>query len=140
MIKLIPLTELGISFTLLEKKNVESSVVASIMASYDYVYDPEHKKNPGSGFTKTEKGWSKADQKPRSEITLSPEVNVPVKNEKRTKHNETNLEGIVSKVIERSGVKGVTFGISKRKAGRYLENDKLCEESSYSLNNAQLCV
>lgn len=30
-------------------------------SNYDYVYDPEHKKNPGSGFSKTEKGWSKTD-------------------------------------------------------------------------------
>ena len=32
------------------------------MASdYSYIYDPEHKKNPGSGFSETEKGWSKTE-------------------------------------------------------------------------------
>lgn len=32
------------------------------MANYDYFYDPEHKKKPeGSGWEKTEKGWSKSD-------------------------------------------------------------------------------
>lgn len=28
--------------------------------SYEYIYDPEHRKHPGGGFQKTEKGWSKA--------------------------------------------------------------------------------
>lgn len=32
------------------------------MTDYDYLYDPEHKKAPkGSGWRKTEKGWSKSD-------------------------------------------------------------------------------
>lgn len=32
------------------------------MASdYEYIYDPRHEKNPGSGYEKTEKGWSKTD-------------------------------------------------------------------------------
>lgn len=29
------------------------------IAEYDYVYDPQHRKNPGGGYVKTDKGWSK---------------------------------------------------------------------------------
>lgn len=27
---------------------------------YQYIYDPDHKKHPGGGYQKTDKGWSKA--------------------------------------------------------------------------------
>lgn len=30
---------------------------------FDYIYDPEHKKHPGGGWYKTEKGWSKGQKK-----------------------------------------------------------------------------
>jgi hypothetical protein len=29
---------------------------------YEYIYDPDHKKHPGGGYTKTEKGWQKGKQ------------------------------------------------------------------------------
>lgn len=29
---------------------------------YHYIYDPEHKKHPGGGYVKTEKGWQKGKQ------------------------------------------------------------------------------
>lgn len=31
--------------------------------SGDYIYDPDHKKHPGGGYHKTEKGWSKLEEK-----------------------------------------------------------------------------
>lgn len=34
-------------------------VANNIIADYDYVYDPQHEKNPGGGYQRTEKGWSK---------------------------------------------------------------------------------
>ena len=34
-----------------------------IFADNDYIYDPEHKKHPSGGYHKTEKGWSKAEEK-----------------------------------------------------------------------------
>ena len=35
----------------------------SIMAEdYDYIYDPDHKKKPGGGYVKTDKGWSKGKE------------------------------------------------------------------------------
>lgn len=34
-----------------------------ILADSDYIYDPDHKKHPGGGYHKTEKGWSKLDEK-----------------------------------------------------------------------------
>ena len=39
-------------------------VAADLMfADNDYIYDPDHKKHPGGGYHKTEKGWSKLDEK-----------------------------------------------------------------------------
>lgn len=29
---------------------------------YQYIYDPDHKKHPGGGYEKTEKGWQKGKQ------------------------------------------------------------------------------
>ena len=41
-------------------------VANNIIADYDYVYDPQHEKNPGDGYQRTEKGWSK-DKTDRNE-------------------------------------------------------------------------
>ena len=40
------------------QKNI-LKIARKILADYDYIYDPEHKKNPGEGYERTEKGWSK---------------------------------------------------------------------------------
>jgi len=34
-------------------------IAKELMADSDYIYDPEHKKHPSGGYTKTEKGWTK---------------------------------------------------------------------------------
>ncbi|MCK9154779.1 MAG: zeta toxin family protein [Paludibacteraceae bacterium] len=36
------------------------------MTEQNYIWDPEHKKNPGSGFFKTDKGWSNKKTAPKS--------------------------------------------------------------------------
>ena len=33
-----------------------------VKADEDYIYDPKHEKNPGGGYHKTDKGWSKKEQ------------------------------------------------------------------------------
>ena len=39
-------------------------VAADLMfADTEYIYDPDHKKHPGGGYHKTEKGWSKLEEK-----------------------------------------------------------------------------
>jgi len=42
---------------------------------YEYIYDPDHKKHPGGGYTKTEKGWQKGkkeeDKEEKSKSTES---------------------------------------------------------------------
>lgn len=137
MFSLIPVTKTKFALELLKKSednksSVIASVVRRIMSSYDYVYDPEHKKNPGSGYHKTEKGWSRAEEL-RSEITFSPEVNVPTQDDVATKKNKDEMHDIISKAI--SGVSpNVSFGVSKRKAGRYFENNESWDEESYSIN------
>lgn len=40
------------------QKNI-LKIANKILADYDYIYDPDHKKNPGGGYERTEKGWSK---------------------------------------------------------------------------------
>ena len=44
----------------IQKKIIK--IASKILADYEYIYDPDHKKNPGEGFEKTEKGWSKEKQ------------------------------------------------------------------------------
>lgn len=34
-----------------------------IAGDYHYIYDPDHKKHPGGGYQKTEKGWQKGKEK-----------------------------------------------------------------------------
>ena len=34
-----------------------------VFADSDYIYDPDHDKHPGGGYHKTEKGWSKLEEK-----------------------------------------------------------------------------
>lgn len=46
------------------KKEIEiASKIASafLKADSDYIYDPDHKRHPGGGYHKTEKGWSNVD-------------------------------------------------------------------------------
>ena len=38
-------------------------IAKQLLADTDYIYDPEHKKKPAGGYHKTEKGWSKLEQK-----------------------------------------------------------------------------
>ena len=44
-----------------------------IFADSDYIYDPDHKKKPSGGYHKTEKGWSKVEEKKDKSIS-SPKV------------------------------------------------------------------
>ena len=44
-----------------------------IFADSDYIYDPDHKKHPGGGYHKTEKGWSKIEEK-KEKSTSSPKI------------------------------------------------------------------
>ena len=44
-----------------------------IFADSDYIYDPDHKKKPSGGYHKTEKGWSKKEEK-KEKSTSSPKV------------------------------------------------------------------
>lgn len=40
-----------------------------VLADSDYIYDPDHKKKPGGGYHKTEKGWSKKEEKKETNST-----------------------------------------------------------------------
>ena len=52
-----------------------------IFADSDYIYDPEHKKHPSGGYHKTEKGWSKVEEKKDKSIS-SPKVEMTVEQKK----------------------------------------------------------
>lgn len=39
---------------------------------YHYIYDPEHKKHPGGGYVKTEKGWQKGKQQKEKNSVVKP--------------------------------------------------------------------
>lgn len=73
---------------------------------YEYIYDPDHKKNPGGGYIQTESGWSKG-KKDDEEETSSPKDEA--NNEQKQLENKTNnkkeqinkkIEETVSKIPE----------------------------------------
>ena len=45
-----------------------------MFADSDYIYDPDHKQHPGGGYHKTEKGWSKKDEKKENDSHKKPVV------------------------------------------------------------------
>lgn len=44
-----------------ELNKIAKAIIAD--KDYHYIYDPDHKKHPGGGYVKTEKGWQKGKQK-----------------------------------------------------------------------------
>lgn len=52
-------------------KNLLALAKALLGAKEDYIYDPEHKKHPGGGYTKTPRGWT-LKKKPRPMRKQSP--------------------------------------------------------------------
>lgn len=49
---------------------IAKSLISYKKKDYEYIYDPEHKKQPnGSGWVKTNKGWSKGIGNPEKETT-----------------------------------------------------------------------
>ena len=59
-------------------------IAKQLIADTDYIYDPDHKKRPAGGYHKTEKGWSKLEQKKES---VKP-VNKPVKRVENMSYDE----------------------------------------------------
>ena len=54
-----------------------AKIAGNIFADYDYIYDPQHEKNPGGGYQRTEKGWSQGvDEKNnfRTEKKIQPMI------------------------------------------------------------------
>lgn len=42
-------------------------IAKKILADYDYIYDPNHEKNLGGEYKRTEKGWSKDSGEKKTE-------------------------------------------------------------------------
>lgn len=49
-------------------------IASSILADYEYIYDPNHEKNPGGGYERTEQGWSKDKMERKKTITINPSL------------------------------------------------------------------
>lgn len=58
----------------------------------DYIYDPDHKKHPSGGYHKTEKGWSRIEEKKDESVKKNESVKKDklVKNESVKKHKEVS--------------------------------------------------
>ena len=55
---------------------------------YKYIYDPEHKKRPyGSGWVKTEKGWSKSNERKEKEHSGIGKYDRGISRQERTQGN-----------------------------------------------------
>ena len=55
--------------------------------NYDYVYDPEHKKRPGSGYKQTPKGWSRKDKENGKEPSERRRIPEEVEPSRKTQGN-----------------------------------------------------
>ena len=64
---------------LMVAKELNKMAKELVAKDYEYIYDPDHKKHPGGGFQKTEKGWQKGKQE---------------KKDKGTKNNSTSKVSI----------------------------------------------
>ena len=56
-----------------------------ISDDYEYIYDPQHKKRPGGGYVKTDKGWSKGFQQKEEKSPVKKVNEEDIKNELRKK-------------------------------------------------------
>ena len=66
-----------------KSSRIAFNVLSSVVLSYDYVYDPDHKKKPSGGSWKqTEEGWSK-DREVSNEITIHPSFELKEKVDQR---------------------------------------------------------
>ena len=61
-----------------------------MFAANEYIYDPDHKKHPSGGYHKTEKGWSKIEEK-KEKSTSSPKVEMNSKQIKLDKLSNGNI-------------------------------------------------
>ena len=77
--------------------NKITKIAMKIATEYEYIYDPEHKSNPGAGFERTEQGWSNADKEEKKglfdnetfqKFMKSPENRKTVKNVINSKGNK----------------------------------------------------
>lgn len=68
-----------------------------VFADSDYIYDPDHKRHPGGGYHKTEKGWSKSDGKGENEGKSNTNHSVK-KPEKKKKYDADYLFDLAKNV------------------------------------------
>lgn len=69
----------------------------SIMAEdYDYIYDPDHKKKPGGGYVKTDKGWSKGKEDKGKSLSTSEEQSKI----KQIANNPSTPDSILNKIVK----------------------------------------
>ena len=91
------------------KKEIEiASKIASafLKANSDYIYDPDHHLHPSGGYHKTEKGWSKLEERKDN-------GNVPsVKNKSNSKNKSTKVQNELDKKMN-TPVKNYLDGINE---------------------------
>lgn len=88
---------------------------------YEYIYDPEHKKSPGSGFKQTEKGWSRTNS--------NSDEKAPGNSKTTTK---TNKFKPVSKKFQRMEKRGIVQFVKIQKLKMKLTNELKKNEEEIS--------
>ena len=68
-------------------------IARELIADSDYIYDPDHKKKPAGGYHKTEKGWSKKEQKKDKPVKTE---NKPV-NKGLSESHKQRIDGLSNK-------------------------------------------
>ena len=64
---------------------------------YKYIYDPDHKKHPGGGYQKTQKGWQKGKQEKKDEESNNKEKK-PADKPNKSKENRKEIEQKINKL------------------------------------------
>lgn len=112
-------------------KEILRTAADLLFADADYVYDPDHRQHPGGGYHKTEKGWSKLDEKEKQAPAAPPAPPEPPKpphdgnlntKDYENKSNKTNVSKyIVEKLNSLSSDKLYDIAKDEKAPGALLD-------------------
>ncbi|MCK9154657.1 MAG: hypothetical protein M0P12_00935 [Paludibacteraceae bacterium] len=103
---------------------------ASWSNDQDYIWDPEHKKNPGSGYRRTDKGWSKSDGEGNiTEMKQEKKIINPVKPTEEVKLQEKEKPTYVNlfKKSKSPEMKSAISILRKKNKGSILDDKAILE-------------
>ena len=108
-------------------------IARELIADSDYIYDPDHKKKPAGGYHKTEKGWSKLEQKKDKSVKTEKVVNVKdYLNSPKGKHYLKHLE-LLKELKEEGMFQGKKYQTALNPNTSSKTLDKMSKDSSFKI-------